>query len=267
MYNLGASPIVPRAVPLIHPVINFPAAGGIRARPPSSVDPIRYPQPIQTAYPAGGLWSRSRPQGRVRRRCRPGDRGCPAPGLSLGPEDYLVEQARAAVAWIQGKVREFFDLERKLSLTMHQAAQVEGRARQAGHIDAADNARTVRLMTLELLKDYDRTKGQLEDLLARVPGLGVIPIAVLIAAGATIIAVASAMAAILRRADVQEEALKLVAAGELSTSEFNAMNLERSSTLFSGLGMGAGIGGLVALTVAIAVGLPIVADAFTARGR
>lgn len=186
-------------------------------------------------------------------------------GLGLGPDLDPVDEARSAAGWIDTKIREFFDLERRLGIEFHQAAQLEAAARAAGNLSAEAEANRTRNAAFELILDYDRVKGRLEALIERVPGLGAIPVLVLIAAGAAIIAVAAAMAAIFRRATAQEAALELIAGGVLTPEEAAQLKLERSGALFSGLGMAGGIGSLIALTVAIGVGLPILGDMFTGR--
>ncbi len=183
-----------------------------------------------------------------------------APALGQTPALDLVVGARRAADWIKGAIRKFLNLEQTLALEMHQAAQLEGAARAAGRLQQAEDAKRVREAAFALLLDYDAVKTRLEDLLARIPGLGVIPVLVLIASGAAIIALAGAMAAIFRRESAQEKALDLVAAGVITPQEAEKFANDRRSTLFSGIGPTAGIGSLVALVVAMAVGLPLLID-------
>ena len=188
-----------------------------------------------------------------------------APALGQAQAVDLLTAARRAADWIKGEIRKFLNLEQTLALEMHQAAQLEGAARAAGRLQQAEDAKRVRESAFALLLDYDAVKTRLEDLLARVPGLGVIPVLALIASGAAIIAVAGAMAAIFRRETALEKAVDLVAAGTITPAEAARLRDERRSTLFSGIGPTAGIGSLVALTIAAAVGLPLLFDALQAR--
>ncbi len=181
---------------------------------------------------------------------------------TLGLIPYLdpLDVVRKAADWIKSKVRGFRNLEGTLSMAMHQAAQLEGRARAAGLDAQAADAKALREQATALFLDYDGVATRLDVLLSRVPGLGVIPLAILIASGASIVALAAAMAAIFRRSTAQEKALDLVAAGVLTPEEAQQFEYERRGTLFGGIGGTAGIGGLVGLTIAMAVGLPLLAD-------
>ena len=189
------------------------------------------------------------------------------PNLGQTAAIDLVMAAQRAADWIKSEIRSFRNLEQTLALAHHQAAQVEGAARKAGQIAQAEEAKQVRESAFALLLDYDAVKTRLEDLLVRVPGLGAIPVVMLIAAGATIIALAGAMAAIFRRETALEKSLDLVAEGVLTPDEAAQLKYERRTTLFGGIGTLGGVGSLVALTIAAAVGLPLLFDALEARRR
>lgn len=168
--------------------------------------------------------------------------------------------AQGAGEYIQGKIDAFRALGSRLLAMQHQAALVEAAARDVGNTDSQLRARDLREHIAETYREHGETMDKLDAIIAKVPGLGALPV-IPVAIAASVIAVATSMAFIFGRSKEAEQQLDLIARGVLTPEEVARLERERglSAGLFGGL---ANTARYAAIGIALYFGLPIVAKLF-----
>lgn len=154
----------------------------------------------------------------------------PHPGLGQtpAPEVATDDPTRNAAALIRSRGREFRNLGEKLRALMHRAAVLAGERRDAGDFEGERQAKEAITALGRLNVQYGTARDKLEALIPRIPALlGVVPVVPLIYAGA-VVAAAVAIAAVFRKASAQERMLDLIAAGKLTATEAERLNIEAS---------------------------------------
>lgn len=151
----------------------------------------------------------------------------------LGQVPIGASAAISAANYIKSKVREFNKLGSKLHARQMEAADV-ARTIQARGGDASNALQSVQEFSA-LKMDWADVKAKLDSLIEKVPGLGAIPIATALAYSAVLIAVATAIALILRKANTAEKALDLVEKGELTPEEARRIVAQHRGGAFGGL--------------------------------
>lgn len=155
---------------------------------------------------------------------------------SNGMGQFPWPDPRAALVWVQSKLREFANLGAKLAEMHRGAAFVLNEAvvrKGAGSVEA-ERARGSLVRIAALRMAYDAAVQRVNDMKEKLPGFGVIPIVIPLAVAAVAIALALTIKDIFGRASAEEQALKLAAEGVLTPDELrDLMNKVRGGAFGS----------------------------------
>lgn len=153
---------------------------------------------------------------------------------TLGQVDQMTEapdadDANVAARWIQEHIDHFRSLSSKILADMRRASQQVARYRDGVDEEREHQARTVLASLQELFLDYGTVRDRLDGLVAKIPGLGIVPL-IPILATAAVLSVAFAMWRIFAKETAQEKMLELISQGALSAAEAERLNIDAERT-------------------------------------